>query len=84
MDEEDSEDVAAANGDSVEIDLAEHESQTLLPEEYHTERQECLVVVSVDETRAAAVCCFRNDKDVEFFVEEIPACCMEASQEKAS
>ena len=81
VDEEDEE--GDADPESGEVIPVNGMSEVLLPEEYHKESQECLVVVTVDETKAAAVCCFRNDKDVEFFVEAIPSCCAEASKEKA-
>ena len=43
-------------------------------EEHMTTAQECFVVISCGNERAAAVCLFRNDAAVEYFVEDISEC----------
>ena len=43
-------------------------------EEHMTIAQECLVVILCGTERAAAVCLFRNDAAVEYFVEDISEC----------
>jgi hypothetical protein len=67
---------------SLEISPSFNSRADLLYDEYLTETQECLVVVSSSGNRAAAVCCFRNDADVEYFVEDIPECCLEAVKDQ--
>jgi len=68
------EDYTCSLGNSDVDDLSDKNDDVVF-EEHMTISQECLVVISYNEVRAVAVCCFRNDAVVEYFIEPIPECC---------
>jgi len=51
------------------------EFENLLYEEFDTNKHEILAVCLENEDRAAAICLFLNDKEIEFYSEQFPPCC---------
>ena len=66
-------DASTREADDDDLDASHHrQDQLLLPDELASDSQECLVLVISDSSLAFGICVFRNDREVEYFCEEIP------------
>jgi len=52
------------------------EMEQLIYEEYDTESHEVLAICLETETTAVSICVFLKDREIEFYVEKFPECCV--------
>lgn len=52
------------------------EMERLVYEEFDTEKHEVLAISLETETTAVGICCFLSDREIEFYWEKFPECCI--------
>merc|ERR1712088_1201630 len=52
------------------------EMERLVYEEFDTEKHEVLAISLETETTAVGICCFLSDREIEFYWEKFPECCV--------
>ena len=52
------------------------EMERLVYEEFDSEKHEVLAISLETETTAVGICCFLSDREIEFYWEKFPDCCV--------
>jgi len=60
----------------LDVERKQEELQRLVMEEFDTERHEVLAISLETETKAVGISCFLNDREIEFYWEKFPECCV--------
>jgi len=63
-------------GPNIPREARQEEMERLVYEEFDTERHEVLAISLETDTTAVGISCFLNDREIEFYWEKFPACCV--------